>query len=341
MSLGCYKIGILSTAYIAHNGIVRPAKKRNDVQITAIASRCISRAREYASKFDIPHVHGSYQQLLESDVDIIYICLPNSLHYEWTKKALLSGKHVLCEKPMVPCYDKALELINIAKSKKLMLADGMHYRYYPACKDLLTYFNRINEQIISIEARIGFPLPSYPNIRLQPECLGGAFMHLICYLIDALFTIFPGMKFDVEEVRSKYFNTGADLWTKLGYTINGSVKGSLLGSFLESHVSSYLFVHTKNDVWTVKHFYDPTIIIGEDDIIDKVTRVIEIYKNGEATYTQDLGLTTYDYQLEEFMRNVTLETPVPESMVNIETCSLMEDCLPLLDKPGDFHIFHC
>ena len=92
--------GLLSTARI--NRLIIPAIRasaRSD--LTTVASRTLDRAQAYAAEWKIPRALGSYEALLDDpDIDVIYISLPNSLHVEWTVRALEAGKHVLCEKPL-------------------------------------------------------------------------------------------------------------------------------------------------------------------------------------------------------------------------------------------------
>ena len=56
----------------------------------------------------------SYQDILESDVDAIYVSLPVGLHYKWGKKVLESRKHLLMEKTFTETYKQAIELFNLA-----------------------------------------------------------------------------------------------------------------------------------------------------------------------------------------------------------------------------------
>src|SRR4051794_1143655 len=91
---------LLGTARINRAVIpVLQSSQRNTLD--AVASRAIDRARAYAAEWTIPRALAPYDALLEdADIDAVYISLPNSLHAEWTVRALDAGKHVLCEKPL-------------------------------------------------------------------------------------------------------------------------------------------------------------------------------------------------------------------------------------------------
>ena len=92
--------GILSTARIAEK-LIDGARVSSDASIVAVGSRDLARARAFADEHGIPEAFGSYEELLASpEVDAMYVPLPNSMHVEWSIKALEAGKHVLSEKPM-------------------------------------------------------------------------------------------------------------------------------------------------------------------------------------------------------------------------------------------------
>src|SRR5215208_1548351 len=92
--------GRLSTARI--NARLIPAIRGGArSELTTVASRTLDGAQAYAAEWAIPRALGSYEALLDDpDIDVVYISLPNSLHVEWTVRALEAGKHVLCEKPL-------------------------------------------------------------------------------------------------------------------------------------------------------------------------------------------------------------------------------------------------
>src|SRR5215216_6433707 len=98
--------GILSTARI-NRALITPlrASKRN--QLLAVASRTQESADNYAREWKIPRAYGAYAALLaDPEIDVIYISLPNGFHAEWTIKAVETGKHVLCEKPLAMNTDE-------------------------------------------------------------------------------------------------------------------------------------------------------------------------------------------------------------------------------------------
>ncbi len=97
---GPVRWGIISTAHI--NRLVIPGAHASEkVDLIAVASRDQSRAEEYARRWDIERAYGSYEQLLaDPNVEAVYISLPNTLHCDWSIRALEAGKHVLCEKPL-------------------------------------------------------------------------------------------------------------------------------------------------------------------------------------------------------------------------------------------------
>ena len=123
--------GLLSTARI-NSSLIPPlrASKRN--RLMAVASRSQSAADAYAREWKIPRALGSYEALLnDPEIDVIYNPLPNSLHAEWTIKALRAGKHVLCEKPMALTLAELDAMAEAAKELGRVLAEAFMYRHHP------------------------------------------------------------------------------------------------------------------------------------------------------------------------------------------------------------------
>lgn len=128
------QLGILGAANIARaftSGVAPSA----DVAIAAVASRDPAKAEAFARECGIPRFHGSYEAMLaDPDIEAIYNPLPNSLHAEWSIRAVEAGKHVLCEKPVAYDYKETLRAAAFAKSKGLKTKLGFTFRYSPAMR---------------------------------------------------------------------------------------------------------------------------------------------------------------------------------------------------------------
>src|SRR6476661_8484169 len=123
--------GLLSTARI--NRMIIPAVRASArSELTTVASRDIEKCRAYATEWQIPRTHGSYDALLaDPGIDVVYIGLPNSLHVEWTVRSLEAGKHVLCEKPLALSMDEVDRIAAAAKAAGRIATEAFMYRHHP------------------------------------------------------------------------------------------------------------------------------------------------------------------------------------------------------------------
>src|SRR4051812_49914141 len=94
------KWGILSTADI-NKKLLTGAAESDDVDVVAVGSRDLARAEAFAQQWGIERAYGSYDELLaDPGVEAVYIPLPNTMHSEWSIKAVEAGKHLPCGKPV-------------------------------------------------------------------------------------------------------------------------------------------------------------------------------------------------------------------------------------------------
>jgi predicted dehydrogenase len=183
------RIGILGAARIGPAALVRPARLLNgEVRVEAVAARDAARAEDFARRQGIARAMGSYQELVEDQgIDAIYNALPNSLHAEWSIRALQAGKHVLCEKPMACNALEAQRMAEAAARSGRLLVEGFHYRHHP----LILRMKEIAAsgelgQLRHIEAHFCVPLWNFSDIRYRYELGGGATMDLGCYCINLI-----------------------------------------------------------------------------------------------------------------------------------------------------------
>jgi xylose dehydrogenase (NAD/NADP) len=179
------RLGLLSTAKI-NTAILAGARGSDAVEVFAVASRDPIHALAYAQEHDIERAHGSYDELLgDRDVDAVYIGLPNSLHVEWTIRAVEAGKHVLCEKPMDRRPAEVERAFDAAERNDRIVMEAFMYRHHLQSHALheLVVSRGIGE-LRQIRAVFSFTLDDPQNVRLRPELDGGALMDVGCYCVS-------------------------------------------------------------------------------------------------------------------------------------------------------------
>lgn len=182
--------GALSTARI-NRPILEGARRSDRVDFIAVASRERTRVEAYAREHDIERAYGSYDALLEdADVEAVYIPLPNSLHVEWTMRALAAGKHVLSEKPLSRRAHEVEQAFDLAEREGLVLSEGFMWRHNPQATKLAQL---VAEDAIGrlqmIRASFSFQLAAVhgsDDARFRPELDGGSLMDVGCYCLNAI-----------------------------------------------------------------------------------------------------------------------------------------------------------
>ena len=179
------KWGIVSTADI-NRKVIPPAHASEKVDLVAVASRDQARADAFAREWSIPRAYGSYEALLaDPEIEAVYIPLPNTLHAEWSIKALEAGKHVLCEKPFSLHPEDVSAAFDVAEREGLLLSEAFMYRHHPQAKKLveLVRDGAIGELRV-VRAAFSYSLYDETNIRLRTEVEGGALMDVGCYCVS-------------------------------------------------------------------------------------------------------------------------------------------------------------
>jgi xylose dehydrogenase (NAD/NADP) len=174
--------GFLSTARITR-ALLDPLQYSKRNQLLAIASRSEQKAAEYALKHKIKRAYGSYDDLIsDPDIDVIYNPLPNHLHAEWTIKALMAGKHVLCEKPLALSLVEVDAISAAAEKSGKVVFEAFMYR---------SHQQTLNAREIVVDGRLGKAkmvrgsftclMTSQVDYRWKPEMGGGGLWDIGCY----------------------------------------------------------------------------------------------------------------------------------------------------------------
>ena len=175
----------MSTADI-NRKVIPGAKASPRVELLGVASRDQKRAESYAREWGFERAYGSYEALLEDgDVEAVYIPLPNTMHTEWSIRALEAGKHVLCEKPMSRNPADVEEAFDVAERTGRLLSEAFMYRHNPQTKRLRELIDAgAVGDVRLIRTAFSYGLYDRNNIRLRDDVEGGALMDVGCYCVS-------------------------------------------------------------------------------------------------------------------------------------------------------------
>ena len=190
------RVGIIGTGAIAQKFVDAATGTCGYTLEWASASRAAS-AAAFAGKNGIARHTGNADELFSQELDLIYIATPNHLHFEFAKKAMLAGKHVLCEKPLTVSTAEAEQLIEITRQTGCFLAEGLWTRLLPFYDNLrrLLAERRIGD-IHAITADYFFTAAFDPSTRLfNPDMGGGALLDIGIYEI-----VLAGMVLGLDPV---------------------------------------------------------------------------------------------------------------------------------------------
>jgi D-xylose 1-dehydrogenase (NADP+, D-xylono-1,5-lactone-forming) len=179
------KWGIMSTARI-NRLFIAGARQAADVELVAVASRGGQTAERFAAENGFERAHVGYDALLaDPDVEAVYIPLPNSLHVEWSIRALEAGKHVLCEKPLSRHPSEVARAFDVADREGRLLMEAFMYRHNPQTRRVTEL---VGEGVIGrlrmIRGAFSFLAGDPANVRLSAALDGGALMDVGCYCVS-------------------------------------------------------------------------------------------------------------------------------------------------------------
>ena len=206
MTSGTVRWGVLSTAQI-NDSVIPGILAARDCTLAGIASRSPERANAAAIRWGC-RAYASYDDVIaDPAIDAVYVPLPNHLHAEWTVKALLAGKHVLCEKPLALSISEVDQIKAAAKSSGRHVLEAFMYRHTPRWRravDLVSS-GALGEPCI-VRIGLAFFTPSdVASICFMPEAGGGIIWDMGCYAANMARGILgrePAEVFGFADVRS-------------------------------------------------------------------------------------------------------------------------------------------
>ncbi|MDE2445715.1 MAG: Gfo/Idh/MocA family oxidoreductase [Alphaproteobacteria bacterium] len=234
------KWGIISTADIGMKKVTPGMLKSDQLQVVAIASRNVKRAKAAAAELGIPKAYGSYEEMLaDPEIEAVYNPLPNHLHVPLTLMAAKAGKHVLCEKPIAITAKEASALRKTPKN--ILIAEAFMVRHALQWIDAR---KRVKAGEIG-DVKVVQALFSYfnrdpKNVRNMADIGGGGMLDIGCYPITVSRFIFGADPLRVTSTIDRDPKFGTD---RIAGGLADFGKGRHLSFSISTQLAPYQRVH--------------------------------------------------------------------------------------------------
>ena len=253
--------GILGAGRIARK-FASDLRLAENCVLMAIGSRSKQSADDFNKEFPAQYCHYSYEELAQNpEVDVIYIATPHSLHYENTLLCLQYNKAVLCEKPFAMNSRQAIEMIKLAKEKKLFLMEALWTKFLPHhIKTLEMIQQGLLGEIRSVLANFGFkPIPPVPARIFDPALGGGTVMDIGIYNVFIAMSVLG--KPDHIEATMTPASTGVDEQCAILFRYKNGALAQLFSTFSSNLATEADICGTEGRVRLTSRFYEPSSTI--------------------------------------------------------------------------------
>lgn len=304
-------------------GVGTIAKKMADtihglevVEAYAVASREFKRADDFAKQYGFTKAYGSYQEMLQDEaIELVYVATPHSHHYKHVKMCLEHNKHVLCEKAFTVDAKQAIELFEIAETKKLLLTEAIWTRYMPSVKmitDILS--SGVIGEVTSLTANLGYTLAHIPRL-VEPELAGGALLDLGVYLVHFARMIF-GTEVERVESTSIMLDSGVDAADNITIVFKGG-KMAVMHCNMRAILNRCGSIYGTEGYIEVQNFSNPKMIT----IYNKSYELVKEYGVPEQ-------ITGYEYEVlscKKAIEEGRTECPEIPHAETVEVMKILDD----------------
>ncbi len=285
-----------------------------DAELVAVGSRNQAGADAFGARFDIPHRHPSYQDLVaDDDVDAVYVATPHPMHHDGAMLAIGAGKAALVEKPFTVNAAETRELIDAARAQGTFLMEAMWTRFLPhivRVRQILAEGGLGDIRSVTAEHGQWFEVDQSHRV-LAPELGGGALLDLGIYPISFASMVL-GTPTRISAV-SQPASTGVDAITSMIFEYEGG-RQAILSTTLETETKNNASINGTEARLEIKGmFFAPSIyrVIGRDGTI------LEQYNE----FHEGHGLYHQAAEVGRCLRAGVTESPI---LPLAETLSIME-----------------
>ena len=310
------RLGIIGAGYIA-SLIARTIRMMREsgidrVELYGVASRSGEKARAFAAEYGAAKYFASYEALVaDTSVDLVYIATPHSHHAEHIRLCLEGGKHVLCEKAFTANAAEAKLLVELAREKKLLLAEAIWTRYQPM-RSIIddTLASKIAGEAKMLTANLSYNILHKERI-VKPELAGGALLDVGIYALNFAEMIF-GHPDEVYAVCQKNA-AGVDIHDSITLVYGKSGRTAILAAGADAISDRYGMIYCTDGFIQIENINNPQKI----SVFNKERALIK----ETACPAQ---LTGYEYELIETADTIEAGKIECPSMPLSETVHMME-----------------
>lgn len=318
------KWGVLGTAYIFERDTAEGMKQAENCELYAIAGRSQEKAEAFKEKYGFQKAYGNYEDLLaDPQVEAVYIPLPNTMHYEWTIKALKAKKHVLCEKPLAPTAKEAREMFETAREQGVFLMEAFAYQHSPYIAEVKKELeNGTIGDVRYMEAALITSDYVEGNIRMRRETFGGSTYDLGVYC-NSLILRMIGKEPEKIQAVSTFSTEGVDMYTAVLMEYENGVRanfdcGMVLATEKNSALDRFQIHGTKGSIEAVKFGFNAP---GE------LSYVVRNFEGMEEMKTVQVA-QNYRLEVEQLGRCITDgETPAVSEAFSVANARIIDRIL--------------
>lgn len=220
-----YRIGIVGSGRIAKR-FVPESKFVNGTHVTAVFNPDRDNAMALGEQFGLKVFSDSFEEFLNK-VDVVYVASPHLTHYEYTKRSLYAGKHVLCEIPFMLSAAHARELYDYADAHNLVLLEASKTAFCPSFNHLVTLVKSgVIGDVVDVKTSLS-KMVATPNRELDAAQAGGAMNEHAPLNMMAIIK-FLGKEYSMVDFHSKQEN-GVDIYTKVNISYPHATASMTLG----------------------------------------------------------------------------------------------------------------
>ena len=306
--------GIIGLGSIAQKFSEAFAQTSNST-LLAVASKSSQKIESYKKQFFIEDkfTFKNYEDLINcKEVDIVYIALPNSLHFNWIMECIKNNKNTLVEKPATLNYQEASRIKKILNNKSIFFGEAFMYRYHPQINYILELIkNGTIGDLISMESSFGENILTKKKFfffkkkkkinkndrRFDKKLGGGCILDLGCYptsfslLINSVINKTEINDFDLSNISKNIGETGVDIHSSADLLFENGFKSKVEASFQKSVGQKSIIRGNFGEILINNTWY------GNDNVIIK--------KKGKNEFKNFVNnKSVYSYQIEKISENI-------------------------------------